>query len=302
MDTSKQALAASLIHFANVLVSSVAGIDAEGNEGRSSNPCVWYFLNLGLDTTVGVGILYLFLRGLHYLADVLNIPDTQSGVYGTPPRVFPWFKQLCIFITAWFFVKLLVVLALSVFPFFGTFGEWVLSPLAAIGDPRFQIVFVMLIFPLIMNIVQAWLIDMVIKGDSSQLRPGHTSSSSSSTVDRDRNLSQSWRTNTEEDLLESDHIHIEEPLCITRRTFTSRPSTRVATTYPVLSHHEHIQRNKGWQGWIAKLFGRSHRHRAFDYSFIDSSPLEADLVICDEPSTPNPELQSRTSIESEIDR
>ncbi|KAH9247741.1 hypothetical protein BASA81_014629 [Batrachochytrium salamandrivorans] len=97
-----------------------------------------------------------------------------------------------------------------------------------------------------MNIVQAWLIDMVIKGDSSQLRPGHTSSSSSSTVDRDRNLSQSWRTNTEEDLLESDHIHIEEPLY--------------------------------------------------------SSPLEADLVICDEPSTPNPELQSRTSIESEIDR
>ncbi|KAH9247740.1 hypothetical protein BASA81_014628 [Batrachochytrium salamandrivorans] len=93
MDTSKQALAASLIHFANVLVSSVAGIDAEGNEGRSSNPCVCW----GLDTTVGVGILYLFLRGLHYLADVLNIPDTQSGVYGTPPRVFPWFQATLYF-------------------------------------------------------------------------------------------------------------------------------------------------------------------------------------------------------------
>ncbi|KAL2911882.1 hypothetical protein HK105_208665 [Polyrhizophydium stewartii] len=164
MDTSKQALAASFVHFANVFVSSVAGIDAEGKEGRSANPCVWYFLNLGLDTTIGVGVLYVFLRILHAIADALRITDMESGVYGNPPRFMPWLKQFTLFIIAWFFVKLLVVISLEVFPFFGQFGEWILSPLARTGDPRLQVLVVMLIFPLIMNIIQAWLIDMVIKG------------------------------------------------------------------------------------------------------------------------------------------
>jgi hypothetical protein len=50
---------------------------------------------------------------------------------------------------------------LNIFPFFSTFAEFLLSPFQ--GSTKLQILVVMLIFPLIMNIIQAWLIDMVIK-------------------------------------------------------------------------------------------------------------------------------------------
>ena len=161
MDTSKQAFAASLVHFTNVFVS------AEG----TGNPCVWYFLHLLLDTTVGVYVLSVFLSILHRLVDYFQIPDMQSGVYGVPPRLSVWLKQFLLFITAWLFVKLLVVLSLAYIPLFRIIGELLLSPFKSIGDPRAQIVFVMLLFPLVMNIVQAWLIDMLIKAGQRQTPP-----------------------------------------------------------------------------------------------------------------------------------
>lgn len=51
---------------------------------------------------------------------------------------------------------------LRVLPILSRIAEWLLSPLMG-SDTRGQVIVVMLIFPLIMNICQAWLIDMVIK-------------------------------------------------------------------------------------------------------------------------------------------
>eukprot|EP00842_Homolaphlyctis_polyrhiza_P000008 jgi/Hompol1/1007/HPOL_001402-RA len=160
MDTSKQALAATVVHFANVFFS----IEGTKDSAKSANPCVWYFLNLLLDTTIGVGILYAFLQIIDSFVRYCRITETDSGYYGNPPRFMPWLKQFIVFMAAWFFVKLTVVLALDVFPIFGIFGEWILAPLAETGNPRLQVLFVMLLFPLVMNIIQAWLIDTVIKG------------------------------------------------------------------------------------------------------------------------------------------
>ncbi|KAJ3311948.1 hypothetical protein HDV04_003557 [Boothiomyces sp. JEL0838] len=157
MDTAKQAIAASLIHFANILLSYITSVLPQ----QPNNPCVWYFLNLALDTTVGVYILYIFLSGIHSIADYFKIKDIEMGHYGNPPRFTPWIKQLVLFLIAWFFVKLIVTISLVLVPIFGIIATWILSPLQ---DERYQVIFVMFIFPLIMNIVQAWLIDKVIKG------------------------------------------------------------------------------------------------------------------------------------------
>ena len=91
------------------------------------------------------------------------------GNYGSPPKFYTWFKQLILFLLAWFIVKVIVVLALNFIPIFGIIGGWILEPIK--NDPRAQIVFVMFVFPLTMNILQvilfnkAWLIDRVIKSD-----------------------------------------------------------------------------------------------------------------------------------------
>ncbi|KAJ3004958.1 hypothetical protein HKX48_000974 [Thoreauomyces humboldtii] len=181
LDTSKQAIAAGLVHFANILIASISGAASQ----ESENPCVWYFLNILLDTTLGVAILALLLRGLHHIVDALKIPDMRSGHYGSPPRLTAWIRQLLLFLTAWFFVKLTVVVLLHVFPFFAAAADWILRPLVTSHDTRLQVVVVMLIFPLIMNVIQAWLIDMVIKGKPmlSSARSRTTSADSTGSLD-----------------------------------------------------------------------------------------------------------------------
>jgi Na+/glutamate symporter len=53
-----------------------------------------------------------------------------------------------------------VVLGLLQIQALVSLAEWVLSP---IESPRFMLIFVMLIFPLIMNIFQFWIVDSFIK-------------------------------------------------------------------------------------------------------------------------------------------
>ncbi|KAI8914174.1 vacuolar membrane protein-domain-containing protein [Gorgonomyces haynaldii] len=160
LDTSKQAIAASLVHFTNLFLSLIS------KDPQTDNPCVFYFLNLGLDTTVGVGILYLFLMWIHGLCSYVGVTEIEMGVYGEPPKLYAWFKQLLIFLLAWVFVKLIVVLSIHNISFLIVFAEWILRPLT---EQRTQVIVVLFLFPLVMNIIQAWLTDTVIKGYPSQL-------------------------------------------------------------------------------------------------------------------------------------
>jgi hypothetical protein len=148
MDTSKQVIAASIVHFTNILLAYLATFIPQS----STNPCVWYFLNLLMDCTIGVYILHIFLKGLNRVASRIGITGIKMGHYGSPPRFMPWFKQLILFLTAWFWVKIIVGFALFAVPIFSILGTWVLSPIA--DDKRAQIVFVMFLFPLCMNIIQ----------------------------------------------------------------------------------------------------------------------------------------------------
>ncbi|KAI8902014.1 vacuolar membrane protein-domain-containing protein [Globomyces pollinis-pini] len=166
MDTSKQAIAASIVHFANIAISYISSLIPN----NATNPCIWYFLNLLLDTTVGVYILYILLVGVNNCAQFCGLTDIDMGNYGSPPRFFPWFKQLVLFLIAWFFVKVIVGFVLLVCPIFSIVATWMLKPLAS--NPYAQVIFVMFLFPLCMNVIQgifqvltvAWLIDRVIKG------------------------------------------------------------------------------------------------------------------------------------------
>ena len=88
MDTSKQAISASLVHFVNLFLAIITP------NQNYSNPCIFYFLNLGLDTTVGVYIVYVFLAWINRGASAIGVTDITMGQYGTPPKIFPWLKQL----------------------------------------------------------------------------------------------------------------------------------------------------------------------------------------------------------------
>ncbi|KAJ2861675.1 hypothetical protein FB639_005476 [Coemansia asiatica] len=73
-------------------------------------------------------------------------------------------------------MKLTVILLITTLPFLVVIGDGILKPVQMLQSPRFQIIFVMAIWPLVLNIFESWVIDHVIKrkhGMSSMSASGH---------------------------------------------------------------------------------------------------------------------------------
>ncbi|KAI9307219.1 vacuolar membrane protein-domain-containing protein [Cunninghamella echinulata] len=159
LDISKQFISAGLIHCINIEISYISSSDRED----TNNMCVWYLLSVFWDTTFGLLLLYFWLHtltlGLQKWGDI-HIPLD----YGDPPLLFNqlkrWAKQTCVFLMAELLMK---ICQLWCFRFAWIFylGEWFLSWTR--HNYHFQVVFVMFLYPLIMNGIQFWTIDTIIK-------------------------------------------------------------------------------------------------------------------------------------------
>jgi hypothetical protein len=176
-DASKQVFGSVLVHVANVFMSILTSgrldIKAEpdvvgrllARSHNTPNPCSFYLLNLGIDTTIGIPILIVLLR--IFTALVARTPlgsppeSIQSGFYGHPPRKSWWLKQSLIYFCGLFGMKLVVLFIFIVLPWISRVGDWALRWTE--GDERLQIIFVMMLFPVIMNAIQYYIIDSFIK-------------------------------------------------------------------------------------------------------------------------------------------
>ncbi|KAK3813076.1 MAG: vacuolar membrane protein-domain-containing protein [Benniella sp.] len=164
-DVSKQIVGGVVIHSLNLLAATLFGLSSEQED---SNPCIWYFLNIFLDTTFGVGVLYLFLKAADFYFGRMRIDGMKTGDYGNPPQLIRWWRQTLVFSLGLVVMKIVVVIVLT-WPFLFTFGEWVLG--WTLQNERLQIVFVMLILPLTMNICQFWVIDYILKQKPTEKFP-----------------------------------------------------------------------------------------------------------------------------------
>ena len=157
---------------ASVLKAAAESVAAEtgtgkggGREKYQPNPCSFYLLNLGIDTTVGIVVLVLLLRVLNVAARYTPLarpPESiESGNYGDPPRATWWLKQSIVYFLGLLGMKACVFLLFQLCPWIVRVGDWALRWTE--GNEAVQIAFVMFIFPLIMNAMQYWIIDMFIK-------------------------------------------------------------------------------------------------------------------------------------------
>ncbi|RYP54986.1 hypothetical protein DL768_000302 [Monosporascus sp. mg162] len=181
-DVSKQVVGASLVHVANVFMSILTSgrvtvkldptsvqttqrLLRRDDEGFDPNPCSLYLLNLAIDTTLGIPILLVLMRvvtGLVAYTSWGNPPESiQSGNYGNPPKVYWWLKQSVIYFCGLFGMKICVLIIFLMLPWISRIGDWALKWTE--GNERLQIVFVMMLFPLIMNALQYYIIDSFIK-------------------------------------------------------------------------------------------------------------------------------------------
>ncbi|KAH9943145.1 vacuolar membrane protein-domain-containing protein [Epithele typhae] len=158
-DVSKQIVGQMFVHGVNVLISDVVA------HLSTANACVLYFLNILIDTTFGVGIIYVLLQAMtHVLTVKLHFKGFESGVYGTPPAISYWFRQTAVYVLALTTMKLVVVSLFAVLPAIFDFGEWLLGFLGT--SDAAQVIFTMGLFPIMMNILQFWLIDSIVKGST----------------------------------------------------------------------------------------------------------------------------------------
>jgi hypothetical protein len=143
-DVSKQVIGAGGMHCLNVLASILFSNTDEPDLDK--NPCNWYFINVLLDTTVGVPILWGCLTVVHRVAHRAGVKDTISGRYGNPPRFSAFAKQASLYMLAMFFCKILLYLVEWWVPFLDDMGEWLIG--WTNYDSRVQVAFVMMVFPL----------------------------------------------------------------------------------------------------------------------------------------------------------
>lgn len=158
-DVSKQVFGALGLHLINLLLSITSSQSDEPDV--NDNPCTWYFLNLLLDTTLGVPLLWFFLYIIHMTAFRVGITGIISGQYGSPPRWSAFAKQAGLYLLGMVCMKSVLYSIEQMFPWLDNIGEFLLS--WTNKNAELQVVFVMLIFPVVMNTVQYYLIDTIIQ-------------------------------------------------------------------------------------------------------------------------------------------
>jgi hypothetical protein len=202
-DVSKQVVGSVLVHIANLLMSMLSSgqfsikVDTavvsqrarrmvDENGKYQPNPCSFYLLNLAIDvstddifcsflyllialqTTVGIPILIFLLR--IFTALFARTPfgnpreSIESGHYGSPPKATWWAKQSLIYFLGLMGMKICVLIIFLALPWISRIGDWALRWTE--GDEALQVIFVMLIFPVIMNATQYYIIDSFIKKQS----------------------------------------------------------------------------------------------------------------------------------------
>ncbi|KAJ5779174.1 hypothetical protein N7457_006894 [Penicillium paradoxum] len=175
-DVSKQVFGSVMLHMLNLVMSMFSAGQFEIRKSYKPNPCSFYILNLGIDTTLGIPILILLLRVLNRLASytpLANPPESiESGNYGHPPRATWWLKQAIVYFMGLLGMKICVFFLIELLPFIVKVGDWALRWTE--GNAAVQIFFVMLLFPVIMNAIQYYIIDIFIKKPASHYTADNT--------------------------------------------------------------------------------------------------------------------------------
>jgi len=162
-DTSKQGFSAFLVHFLNILLSMAFGKWLDSN----ADPCNWYWINLTLDDTLGVGVQFVLLRMLQcfYRTKCIGRPELAlSGDYGDPPDGNIFARQLldwqCLVLLQKCVLAVLVVNSTKQLAAIAAFLLGWLDP-----HPRAKLVVVMVLTPLTMNVFALWMADNFLQGD-----------------------------------------------------------------------------------------------------------------------------------------
>ncbi|AWO98267.1 putative transmembrane protein 110-like [Scophthalmus maximus] len=147
-DTSKQAIGALFIHFANVFLSTLTKAD----------PCSLYLMNFLLDATIGMLVIWLAVKLVSRLVEHKQWTLLMFGEYGDPPRAAAWLGQCGVYLLIMVLEKGVISLVLLI-PGWSKLQEVLLGYIA---NPQLELALVMLIVPFIVNSIMFWVVDSLM--------------------------------------------------------------------------------------------------------------------------------------------
>ena len=172
LDVSKQGVSTLLIHFLNLFLAVTFSDDAK------SDACVWYLDNVLIDGSLGVIFQWILVRVLEILARKLTIDALISGCYYSHEvnefsektiNYGIWGAQMgiwCIITAISKFINYIILTRFSAF--------WIDIGMELLENfvdyPKLELVFVMIIVPLLMSCIQYWVTDNFLQeSDESRI-------------------------------------------------------------------------------------------------------------------------------------
>ncbi|KAL7581631.1 hypothetical protein ACA910_022182 [Epithemia clementina (nom. ined.)] len=166
MDVFKQGLGACYAHVLNMVIAAALAENRRG-EAELKDQCAWYGISFLIDTTLGLFLAIICLRILDHFANEWDWAHLKhSGVYVGPEGWKHWISQVAAWMAILTIVKLVMYLFMWIFSApLAWIGQILFAPLQ--GSIRIELLFVMILFPGIMNIIYFWIADhhLKAKGD-----------------------------------------------------------------------------------------------------------------------------------------
>ncbi|KAK6314855.1 hypothetical protein J4Q44_G00143840 [Coregonus suidteri] len=191
-DTSKQAIGALFIHFANIFLSNLTEID----------PCSLYLMNFLLDATLGMLVIWVGVMVVSRIVEYKQFTLLTFGEYGDPPQAAAWLGQCGVYLLIMVLEKSVVSLVLLI-PGWTNLQSVLLD---YIPNPQVELVLVMLIVPFIVNSIMFWVVDSLMMRKYKTLKSLDESCDDSAKVDS----TAPWVTGDESRVLLTTETDTEE--------------------------------------------------------------------------------------------
>lgn len=170
LDVSKQGIGAVYAHISNMYIAAIISENTRGDY-ELKDQCAWYSISFLVDTTVGLFFSLILLGWLNALAQKRGWHTLMNnGVYeleadgskATKDGIRHWRNQVLAWVVILTLVRVLVMGFIWVFsPILARAGDFLFEPLQ--GNIRFELLFVMILFPGILNFFYFWVADHYLK-------------------------------------------------------------------------------------------------------------------------------------------
>lgn len=143
----------------------IAAVISQNIQGESAlaDQCAWYGMSYIIDTSLGLILAIIFLQCLDKIAnDRQWTALMHSGVYDGADTFPHWIAQVCAWMLILTITKILIYIFMTVFfkPL-AYIGGILFAPIQ--GNIRFELVFVMILFPGVLNVIYFWIADGFLK-------------------------------------------------------------------------------------------------------------------------------------------